>query len=102
MAWILVGMAFSGWIATLAGWYTTEIGRQPWMVTGVLTTSQAASDVAVGMIASTFIAYLVVYAGLIIAYIATLMYVSDKAARQSSGAQSDKGYQPGFSSSPAE
>jgi cytochrome d ubiquinol oxidase subunit I len=102
LAWILVGMAFSGWIATLAGWYTTEIGRQPWLVTGVLTTSQAASDVAVGMIASTFIAYLVVYAGLIIAYIATLMYVSDKAARQSSGAQSDKGYQPGFSSSPAE
>ena len=54
------------------------------------------------MIASTFIAYLVVYAGLIVAYIATLMYVSDKAAKQTPGAQSDKGYQPGFSSSPAE
>ncbi|MEL6700285.1 MAG: cytochrome ubiquinol oxidase subunit I, partial [Pseudomonadota bacterium] len=34
----LVGMSFSGWIATLAGWYTTEIGRQPWLVQGVLTT----------------------------------------------------------------
>ena len=32
---ILVGMSFSGWIATLAGWYTTEIGRQPWLVDGV-------------------------------------------------------------------
>ena len=28
----LVAMTFSGWLATLAGWYTTEIGRQPWLV----------------------------------------------------------------------
>jgi cytochrome bd ubiquinol oxidase subunit I len=35
------GMTFSGWIATLAGWYVTEIGRQPWLVTGVLTTAEA-------------------------------------------------------------
>mgnify|MGYP000013505316 CR=1 FL=1 len=33
---VLVAMTFSGWIATLAGWYTTEIGRQPWLVQGVL------------------------------------------------------------------
>jgi cytochrome bd ubiquinol oxidase subunit I len=39
---VLVGMTFSGWIATLAGWYVTEIGRQPWLVTGVLSTKQAA------------------------------------------------------------
>ncbi len=37
----LVAMTFSGWVATLAGWYTTEIGRQPWLVHGVLSTSQA-------------------------------------------------------------
>ncbi|MDF1747303.1 MAG: cytochrome ubiquinol oxidase subunit I [Alphaproteobacteria bacterium] len=103
LAWTLVGMAFSGWIATLAGWYTTEIGRQPWLVTGVLTTQQAASDVPAGMIASTFIAYLVVYAGLIIAYIATLMYVSDKAAKQKNADnQAEHGYQSAFTSTPAE
>jgi cytochrome d ubiquinol oxidase subunit I len=32
MAYVLVPMALSGWVATLAGWYTTEIGRQPWLV----------------------------------------------------------------------
>lgn len=32
----LVAMTFSGWLATLAGWYVTEIGRQPFLVTGVL------------------------------------------------------------------
>ena len=38
-AWLLkacVAMTFSGWIATLAGWYVTEIGRQPYLVSGVL------------------------------------------------------------------
>ena len=35
-----VGMAFSGWVATLAGWYVTEIGRQPYLVTGVLKTKE--------------------------------------------------------------
>ena len=29
LAYAYAGMAFSGWVATLAGWYTTEIGRQP-------------------------------------------------------------------------
>lgn len=29
LMWAMVPMAFSGWVATLAGWYTTEIGRQP-------------------------------------------------------------------------
>ena len=38
LLWALVPMAFSGWLATLAGWYTTEIGRQPWLVQGVMTT----------------------------------------------------------------
>jgi cytochrome d ubiquinol oxidase subunit I len=33
-------MTFSGWVATLAGWYTTEIGRQPWLVHGVLRTAR--------------------------------------------------------------
>ena len=32
-AYVLVGTTFSGWVATLAGWYVTEIGRQPWIVT---------------------------------------------------------------------
>jgi cytochrome d ubiquinol oxidase subunit I len=33
LLWMLAGMTFSGWVATLAGWYVTEIGRQPWLVT---------------------------------------------------------------------
>ena len=74
-------MSFSGWIATLAGWYTTEIGRQPWLVQGVLTTKEAVSDVPAGMVLSTLIGYLVVYAVLILAYIGVITYLARKATR---------------------
>ena len=72
-------MSFSGWIATLAGWYTTEIGRQPWLVQGVLSTKDAVSDVPAGMVLGTLIGYLVVYAILIFAYIGVITYLARKA-----------------------
>ncbi len=72
-------MSFSGWIATLAGWYTTEIGRQPWLVNGVLATKDAVSDVPAAMVLSTLIGYLVIYAVLIFAYIFVITYLARKA-----------------------
>ncbi|WP_208353495.1 cytochrome ubiquinol oxidase subunit I [Pseudaestuariivita rosea] len=81
LLWGLVPMAFSGWVATLAGWYTTEIGRQPWLVQGVMTTEQAVADVPAPMVASTLIAYLVVYALLLTAYIGVLFYLARKATK---------------------
>ncbi|MEM5468056.1 cytochrome ubiquinol oxidase subunit I [Celeribacter marinus] len=72
-------MSFSGWIATLAGWYTTEIGRQPWLVQGVLSTKDAVSDVPAGMVLGTLIGYLIVYAILIFAYIGVITYLARKA-----------------------
>ncbi len=80
LAYGLVPMAFSGWVATLAGWYTTEIGRQPWLVHGVMTTAEAASDVAAGMIGTTLAAYLALYVALTITYVSTLFFLAGKAA----------------------
>ncbi|MGP9803602.1 cytochrome ubiquinol oxidase subunit I [Paracoccus sp. NSM] len=74
------GMAFSGWLATLAGWYVTEIGRQPWLVTGVLTTAESVADVSGGMVLSTLLAYLAVYAFLTVAYLGALTYLARKAS----------------------
>lgn len=74
------GMTFGGWIATLAGWYTTEIGRQPWLVQGVLSTKDAVSDVPAGMVLGTLIAYLVIYLALIVAYISVILYLARKAS----------------------
>lgn len=81
LLWAMVPMAFSGWVATLAGWYTTEIGRQPWLVQGVLSTKSAVADVPAPMVASTLIVYLAIYAALLAAYIGVLFYLARKAAK---------------------
>jgi cytochrome d ubiquinol oxidase subunit I len=77
---VFIGMTFSGWVATLAGWYVTEIGRQPYLVSGILTTADAASDVPAPMIGLSLALYLVVYAALIVAYIGVITKLAHKAA----------------------
>ena len=74
-----VAMTFSGWIATLAGWYTTEIGRQPWLVWGVLSTADAVGDVPAAMVASTLIGYVTLYVLLLATYIGVLFLLARKA-----------------------
>jgi cytochrome d ubiquinol oxidase subunit I len=78
MAKGLVLMTFSGWIAVLAGWYVTEIGRQPYLVTGVLTTAEAVTKLPTGMVLSSLLAYLAVYVGLLFAYIWVVFYLTRK------------------------
>jgi cytochrome d ubiquinol oxidase subunit I len=76
MAKILVGMTFSGWVAVVAGWYVTEIGRQPYIVTGVLTTAEAATTISGGIVLSSLLMYLFLYISLIIAYIGVVFYLA--------------------------
>ncbi len=80
LAKVFVGMTFSGWVATLAGWYVTEIGRQPWLVTGVLSTKQAAATIPTPMLAGTLAMYITVYLMLLVAYISVLFYLARKAS----------------------
>lgn len=75
----ILAMTFSGWVATLAGWYVTEIGRQPWLVTGVLTTQQAATDIAPGNVAVSLVMYCVLYVVLLGAYLHTLFVMARRA-----------------------
>jgi cytochrome bd ubiquinol oxidase subunit I len=74
-----VGMTFSGWVATLSGWYVTEIGRQPWLVSGILSTQQAAASIPTPMLASTLAMYITVYLLLLTAYVSVLFYLARKA-----------------------
>ena len=75
-------MAFSGWIATLAGWYTTEIGRQPWLVQGVLMTADAVADLPGSHVAFTVVGYVVLYIILLVVYLGVLTYLALKAAKE--------------------
>ncbi|CAN5426914.1 cytochrome ubiquinol oxidase subunit I [soil metagenome] len=72
----LVAMTFAGWVALIAGWYTTEVGRQPWLVSGVLTAADAASQVVAPKIAFTLALYLALYAALIVAYVSVVFYLA--------------------------
>jgi len=80
---VLVAMTFSGWVATLAGWYVTEIGRQPWLVQGVLNTAQAVGSAPATSVAGSLAMYLVLYTFLLISYILTLFYLARVAAKPS-------------------
>jgi len=50
-----------GFIAVLAGWYTTEIGRQPWVAYNILRTADAASPVAPSAVLTTLVLFVIVY-----------------------------------------
>lgn len=76
----LIGSTFIGWLAVLAGWYTTEMGRQPWLVYGVLKTTDAVSQTATrGMVATTLAMYLTLYVVLIVSYITVVFYLARRA-----------------------
>ncbi len=51
----------AGFIAVLAGWHVTEVGRQPWIVQGLMRTSDATSPVAGTSLAISLIAFVIVY-----------------------------------------
>ncbi|MFP5444867.1 MAG: cytochrome ubiquinol oxidase subunit I, partial [Betaproteobacteria bacterium] len=80
LLYTLVGMAFSGWVATLAGWYVTEIGRQPYLVYGLFKTADAVAPHAPAMVASTLAAYLIVYGLLLVAYVGVIKYMAEHPA----------------------
>jgi cytochrome d ubiquinol oxidase subunit I len=77
----LAWMTFSGWLAVLAGWYVTEIGRQPWVVNGLLRVDDVVADHPSGTLLITLFAYLLVYIFVMASYISTLFYMSTKRAR---------------------
>jgi cytochrome d ubiquinol oxidase subunit I len=62
-------MTPSGIIATLAGWYLAETGRQPWVIYGMLKTVDAISPVPALALLSTLIAFVCVYTVFITAFL---------------------------------
>ncbi|MFN4114094.1 MAG: cytochrome ubiquinol oxidase subunit I [Sphingomonadaceae bacterium] len=54
-------MGPSGFVAVIAGWITTEVGRQPWTVYGLLRTADSVSPLAAPAVAASLLAFVVVY-----------------------------------------
>ena len=78
LLWWLAAMTFSGWVAVIAGWWVTEIGRQPFIVYGLVRTADVASSITAPMIGLTLTLYVVVYAALVLAYVGVLKYMAEK------------------------
>lgn len=76
--YLAAACTFAGWAATLAGWYVTEIGRQPWLVTGVLRTADAVGHVTGDRVWLSLGMYVLLYAVLLIAFMRTVFYLAKK------------------------
>jgi cytochrome d ubiquinol oxidase subunit I len=56
-----VVMSPSGLAAIVAGWITTEVGRQPYTVYGLLRTTKSAAPLDAGTVGATLVAFVIVY-----------------------------------------
>lgn len=61
LMWFAVAMGPSGFVAVIAGWITTEAGRQPWIVQGLLRTADGVSPVAGPAVGGSLLAFIAVY-----------------------------------------
>ena len=75
--WMLSAMTFSGWVATLAGWWVTEIGRQPFIVYGLLRTADTVAAHPAPMVLGTLIAWLCLYVVLLLSYVGVVKYMAE-------------------------
>ena len=79
--WFLRGLTWVsplGFLAVLAGWFTTEVGRQPWTVYGVLRTADSVSPVTGGSVLTSLILFVIVYG---IVFGAGLYYIAQLVRR---------------------
>jgi cytochrome bd ubiquinol oxidase subunit I len=67
-----IAMGPAGFVAVIAGWVTTETGRQPFTVFGLLRTTESASPLAAPAVGSSLLAFVIVY---FIVYAAGLTYL---------------------------
>jgi cytochrome d ubiquinol oxidase subunit I len=81
LLWTFAAFTFSGWVATLAGWMVTEIGRQPWLVTGILRTADAVGNASGAEIGASLTGYVLTYAALLVSYMVVITHLSGKGAQ---------------------
>ncbi len=82
MLWLFAAFTFSGWAATLAGWMVTEIGRQPWLVYGVLRTADAVGPIGGARLGASLTTYLILYAALLASYMVVLTHLAGRGGRR--------------------
>jgi cytochrome d ubiquinol oxidase subunit I len=82
LLWTFAAFTFSGWIATLAGWIVTEVGRQPWLVTGILRTADAVGHITGAQLGASLTGYVLTYSLMLLAYFVVITHMAGKGAEQ--------------------
>lgn len=62
--WATIAMGPAGFISVIAGWVVAEVGRQPYVIYGILRTAEAVSPVGAGQVSASLIGFLAVYAAI--------------------------------------
>jgi cytochrome bd ubiquinol oxidase subunit I len=70
--WAAVAMGPAGFVAVIAGWIVAEVGRQPYVIYGVLRTADAVSPVGAGQVSASLLAFMFVY---VIIFSAGALYI---------------------------
>jgi cytochrome d ubiquinol oxidase subunit I len=78
LLWAYSAFTFSGWLAVLAGWLVTEVGRQPWLVTGILRTSEAVGAASGAELGASLTGYVLTYTLMLLAYLVTITHLARK------------------------
>jgi cytochrome d ubiquinol oxidase subunit I len=76
MLWVFAAFTFAGWVATLAGWIVTEVGRQPWLVHGLLRTARGVGEASAAALGASLTGYILTYIALFLAYMVVLTHLS--------------------------
>ncbi|MAP94934.1 MAG: cytochrome d terminal oxidase subunit 1 [Ponticaulis sp.] len=75
------------WLAAELGWITAEVGRQPWIIDGVLPTFMAASDLTVSQVVITMIGFTLVYGALLVVEMSLMLHAIRKGPTKSGYAE---------------
>ncbi|WP_422422507.1 cytochrome ubiquinol oxidase subunit I [Pseudomonas sp. GZD-222] len=98
--YLTLWMGPSGLIAILAGWFTTEVGRQPWVIYGVMRTADGVSNHSYTQLGVTLVMFVVVYFALFGAGLGYMMRLVRKGPKTGEGEEPIKGG-PGQKRTPA-
>lgn len=80
-------MTFSGWVAVIFGWYTTEIGRQPWIVYDLIKTADAVAPHGVSVMIPSLLIYSLIYLFVLVSYLSVLFYMINKTVKRNIAAE---------------
>ena len=93
--WFALGMGPAGVLAILAGWFTTEIGRQPWLVYNVMRTADGVSSHGAVELSVTLALFVVIYFLVFGAGIGYMLRLIAKGPAAPDAVQADEGGGPG-------